>query len=95
MEIADPNAERAEHTDRLLARLMENPQVAAAVDCVRRSDELTLASQVELSEIPAPPFEEERRGKRMAELMAAADKGIRDLIGLQKKALGNFEPKKG
>ena len=62
--------------DRLLARLMENPQVAAAVDCVRHSDELTLASQVELSEIPARPFEEERRGKRMAELMTAA--GLRE-----------------
>ena len=31
----------------------------------------------------------------MAELMAAADKGIRDLVGLQKKTLGGFEPKKG
>ena len=31
----------------------------------------------------------------MAELMAAADKGIRDLVGLQKKTLGGFKPKKG
>ena len=37
------------------------------------------------------PFTEEE----MAELMAAADKGIRDLVGLQKKTLGGFEPKKG
>ncbi len=32
--------------------------------------------------------------EEMAELMSAADKGIRDLVGLQKKALGGFEPKK-
>ena len=37
------------------------------------------------------PFTDEE----MAELMAAADKGIRDLVGLQKKALGDFAPKKG
>jgi ribonuclease PH len=36
------------------------------------------------------PFSEEE----MRELMAAADKGIRDLVALQKKALGDFEPKK-
>ncbi len=31
----------------------------------------------------------------MAELIATADKGIRDLVGLQKKTLGGFDPKKG
>jgi ribonuclease PH len=31
----------------------------------------------------------------LRELMAAADAGIRDLVALQKKALGDFEPKKG
>ena len=30
----------------------------------------------------------------MLELLAAADKGIRELVVLQKKALGGFEPKK-
>ena len=33
--------------------------------------------------------------RRCAELMAAADKGIRELVALQKKALGDFEPKAG
>ena len=37
------------------------------------------------------PFSEEE----LAALMAAADKGIRELVALQKKALGDFEPKAG
>jgi ribonuclease PH len=36
------------------------------------------------------PFSEEE----MKDLMNAADKGIRSLIGLQRKALSDFEPKK-
>jgi ribonuclease PH len=35
------------------------------------------------------PFSEEE----MRELMAAADKGIKELLLLQRKALGDFEPK--
>mgnify|MGYP003478349056 CR=1 FL=1 len=31
----------------------------------------------------------------LASLMAAADKGIHELVALQKKALGDFEPKAG
>jgi ribonuclease PH len=30
----------------------------------------------------------------MLELLAAADKGIRELVEAQKKALGGFEPKR-
>jgi ribonuclease PH len=37
------------------------------------------------------PFSEEE----LAQLMAAADKGIRELVALQKQALGDFEPKAG
>jgi len=37
------------------------------------------------------PFTEDE----MAELIATADKGIRDLVGLQKKTLGGFDPGKG
>jgi ribonuclease PH len=37
------------------------------------------------------PFSE----AEMQELMAAADKGVKDLVGLQRKALGDFEPKAG
>jgi ribonuclease PH len=35
------------------------------------------------------PFTEDE----MRELMAAADKGIKELVALQKKALGDFEPR--
>jgi ribonuclease PH len=37
------------------------------------------------------PFSEEE----LAALMAAADKGIRELVAIQKKTLGDFEPKAG
>jgi ribonuclease PH len=37
------------------------------------------------------PFSEEE----LAALMAAADTGVRELVALQKKALGDFEPKAG
>jgi ribonuclease PH len=37
------------------------------------------------------PFSEEE----LAALMASADKGIRELVALQKQALGDFEPKAG
>jgi len=37
------------------------------------------------------PFSEDE----MRELMAAADKGIKDLVALQRKATSDFEPKKG
>jgi ribonuclease PH len=36
------------------------------------------------------PFTDEE----MTELMSTADKGVRDLVGLQKKALAGFDPKK-
>ena len=37
------------------------------------------------------PFSDEE----LASLMASADKGIRELVALQKKTLGDFEPKAG
>jgi ribonuclease PH len=37
------------------------------------------------------PFSEEE----LAALMASADTGVRELVALQKKALGDFEPKAG
>jgi ribonuclease PH len=37
------------------------------------------------------PFSDEE----LAALMASADKGIRELVALQKKTLGDFEPKAG
>lgn len=60
---ADPEA-----TGRAL-RLLAEPTVRAAVAHARATDERTLREQCELTEIPAPPFGEEARAHRMAELM--------------------------
>ncbi len=66
-----------------LDRLTEQTRVALAVGFIRDYDEATLASQTELSEIPAPPFEEDLRAARMAQLMAEAglDDVHRDAVG--------------
>jgi tripeptide aminopeptidase len=41
--------------------LMQRPQVAAALDALRATNEWTVAQQVSLCEIPAPPFKEASR----------------------------------
>lgn len=68
---------------RQLERLSQRPDVSAAIAFVRDQDEATLATQVELSEIPAPPFEEQARGERIAELFVASGLGSvsRDAAG--------------
>ncbi len=48
------------------------PGVRHAADLVLTSDEATLRTQMELSEIPAPAFDEGARGLRMQALLAAA-----------------------
>lgn len=58
--------------DEELRALAVRPDVQTAVSYLREHDEETLASQIELTEIPAPPFHETRRGERMAALMEAA-----------------------
>ena len=48
------------------------PAVRRAADHVLADDEATLRSQIELSEIPAPAFQEAERGRRMGVLLAEA-----------------------
>jgi tripeptide aminopeptidase len=55
-----------------------------AAEVIETTDGRTLDEQIELSEIPAPPFGESRRGTRMAELMAAAG-----LAGPKADSVGN------
>ncbi len=55
-----------------LERLLEDPGAQVAAAHARSADERTLDDQAELSRIPAPPFAEEERARRMAELMADA-----------------------
>lgn len=53
-----------------LNRLIDHPEASRAAEFVFTHDETTLAAQVELTEIPAPPFGEARRAARMAEILA-------------------------
>lgn len=57
---------------RRLEELSRRHDVAEAVAWARDRDEETLAVQVELSEIPAPPFGEARRAARVTEFLRCA-----------------------
>lgn len=57
--------------------LQNHPDVRAAREHIFDTDERTLLDQVELTEIPAPPFGEGARGVRMAELFEEA--GLADV----------------
>jgi tripeptide aminopeptidase len=61
--------------DDLLRQLRDDPRVRAAEAAVAADDDNVLAQQVLLTSIPSPPFGEEARGRRMAELMAEAGLG--------------------
>ncbi len=58
--------------DRLAAQLLARPETKGWLETLRRTDAETLADQRQLTEIPAPPFQEQARGAHMAELMRAA-----------------------
>ena len=64
--------------------LLGHPGVCAARDYVLASDERTLRNQVELTEIPSPPFGEAARGRRMARLLREAG-----LSGVHTDDVGN------
>jgi len=49
--------------------LAEQAPVAAAMEQIEARTEQALGLLIELTEIPAPPFQEEARGRRIAELM--------------------------
>jgi len=55
-----------------LRALAARDDITAAVSYAHAHDTTTLALQVELSEIPAPPFAESARGRRMKELLDAS-----------------------
>ena len=67
-----------------VTKLLDHLGVRAARDHIMATDERTLEDQVELTEIPAPPFGEEARGRRMAELLEEAG-----LIDLRTDSTGN------
>ncbi len=64
--------------------LLEQAEVRAAHEQIVATDEQTLADQIALTEIPAPPFGEETRGRRMATLLDEAG-----LANVHQDAAGN------
>jgi tripeptide aminopeptidase len=84
-----------------LRRLRRRAGVGDAERRIREDDDRTVGEQIELSEIPAPPFGERPRGERMAELMAAA--GLEDVrldevgnvLGVRRSANGLPAPDGG
>lgn len=55
--------------------LLQNSPIRRAARWAVDTDERTIADQVDLTNVPAPPFQEERRGTLMARLMAEAGLG--------------------
>ena len=66
------------------SQLLERAGVRAAMEHILATDDQTLTHQIGLTEIPAPPFGEETRGRRMAELLDEAG-----LANVQRDAVGN------
>ena len=60
-----------------VSRLLEQADVRTANEQIVATDDRTLAHQIGLTEIPAPPFGEETRGCRLAELFDEA--GLTDV----------------
>ena len=45
--------------------LLKDPAVKAALDAAKASEAQTIADQIRICEIPAPPFKEEVRGQEL------------------------------
>jgi acetylornithine deacetylase/succinyl-diaminopimelate desuccinylase-like protein len=67
---AGPAAQDAQ--DQAMSALAEQPAVKAALAAVRASEPKTLETQIRLTEIPAPPFNETARGEEMKRLFQQA-----------------------
>src|SRR5215471_18631177 len=57
--------------------LLKNPAVAAAMEAARRNEPQTIDLQVQVCEIPAPPFKEEVRGRELTRLFR--ELGLKDV----------------
>jgi len=60
-----------------MANLTNDPRVRAALDYMLTLEKQSLAELIELTEIPAPPFQEETRAVRFAEMLRVA--GLTDV----------------
>jgi len=59
----------AQDIDSQVAAVANHPAVARAMELVESQDALTMTALRELTQIPAPPFGEEVRGRRVLEMM--------------------------
>ena len=73
-----------EDRSRDVSQLLGRADVRAAGEHILATDDKTLADQIDLTEIPAPPFGENARGRRMAELLGAAG-----LSNVEQDSVGN------
>lgn len=55
-----------------IAALAEDPAVRSAFELAEKTDARTVADLILLTEIPAPPFKEEKRGEKFASMLSAA-----------------------
>jgi tripeptide aminopeptidase len=67
-----------------VSQLLEHADVRAAHEHILTTDDRTIADQIGLTQIPAPPFGEEARARRMADLLA--ESGLADV---ESDAVGN------
>ena len=67
-----------------MSQLLERADVRVANEHILATDEQTLAHQIGITEIPAPPFGEDTRGRHMADLLDEAG-----LANVQRDAVGN------
>ena len=67
----------ASETGDEIAAIAADPAVRGALQHVVAMEEQLIADLIELTEIPAPPFGEDKRGARFAEMLAAA--GLDDI----------------
>jgi len=66
-------------TDRAVSALTRQPAVIAALAAAKGSEPQTIATQIRLTEIPAPPFKEVARGEEMKRLFQQA--GLENVRG--------------
>lgn len=66
-----------EEVERRLRSLVDRDDVTTAAAFLRAEDEATLATQIRITEVPAPPFQEGRRGAAVSALLEEA--GLADV----------------
>jgi tripeptide aminopeptidase len=60
-----------------IARLLQDPTVKAALDAAKTNETAIIEHQVKLSEIPAPPFKEDKRGAAVKQIFT--DLGLKNV----------------